>query len=294
VGIPGDQDAAVALAERLTLDQRSDGSVGGSPLRTAGTVLCLVDLDVPAGAVEEAAGFLLDLLEAQPGYARAVSVAPGELTQPCDLCGFFETYACRTDPAARRVGSAEMNALREIDPLIGPRAPVKAAATSARARVGPGSCYSWGLIPLAYITEALCRSGHADDPRLTPALNVLLGAQRRSGGWCRNPGGHPKCTLYAVRALAAHPDLRTGPQAEAALRCVARFPIRTFRFAYLDALARFEHPAAHSAMQHILSAVTRQQRPDGSFSGPCRVERAAAALLASRALGLPAPPEGNP
>ena len=42
---------------------------------------------------------------------------------------------------------------------------VRAVRKSTLDRVGPGSCYAWGLIPPCSAIEAVCRASHADDDR---------------------------------------------------------------------------------------------------------------------------------
>jgi hypothetical protein len=133
--------------------------------------------------------------------------------------------------------------------------------------------------------EALCRAGHADAPTLTPAANVLLGAQRASGGWCRNLGGHPSCTQHALRALAAHPQLRQSVYAEGALAFVAGSWQRASLFLTLQTVARFDSPSARELLTAMLAEAEARQRKNGSFGTPCPVERVAAVLRAQRVVG---------
>jgi hypothetical protein len=139
------------------------------------------------------------------------------------------------------------------------------------------------LIPLAYCIEALSRAGRGEDRRLQPALNALLGAQRDSGGWCRNLGGHPSCTIHAVRALGAHPALRTSRYAERALEFMRARGKPSFGL--MQAAAAFDFPVARQIVRDCLAAAARCQRRNGSFGGACAVERAAAVLTAIQALG---------
>jgi hypothetical protein len=153
-------------------------------------------------------------------------------------------------------------------------------------RSGPGSCYSWGLIPVAYTVEALCRAGYAQDQRLQPAINALLGAQRESGGWCRNPGGHPSCTIHAIRALGSHPELRRGENAEHALRFMRNSHVRrSDLFPVIQAMAKFDLPIAREFIRDALIALAPRQRKNGTFGDPCAVERVTAALVAQQAEG---------
>ena len=163
-------------------------------------------------------------------------------------------------------------------------------------RAGPSSCYAWGLIPLAYTVEALCRAGYAQDGRLQPALNALLGAQRESGGWCRNLAGSPACTLHTIRALGSHHGLRHSEGAERALafmRAAQRGALggtakRWWRgsnvFAALQAVAAFDSPIAREIIRDALEALVPRQRKNGTFGRPCRVERVTAVLVAVRAV----------
>lgn len=290
----GDEPAARALVNELSIAESREGLFADSPMKTAGLLNLLDDLCAGGteGLVSAGASYLVGVLESQPGYERARGVAPGSLRTPCDLAGFFGPYADRGRPEALARGAQEMNSYRQYEPLLGPKTPVRMARTSSLDRAGPASCYSWGLIPLCYTLEALCRAGYARDERLRPAINALLGAQRESGGWCRNLGGHPGCTPHALRALGAHPDLRYSPQAERALRFV--YTTAGLRagwrgaslFAMLQAVAAFDLPLAGEILRDALAALEGRQRKDGTFGGPCEVERVAAVLVAVRAIGL--------
>ena len=215
----GDVEVVRDLVCGLAGEQEADGSFAGSPMKTAGALNLLDDLS--ASGVEDviAAGvsYLFSVLRSQPGYDRAQDIVPGALTEPWDLCGFFGPYEDRGLPEVMAYGAREMNHYRQYEPLLGPKSTVRAERRSSLDRAGPASCYSWGLIPLAYVIEALCRAGHAEDDRLRPAIQALLGAQRKSGGWCRNLGGGQPCTIHPVRALGAHPKLRGSEYAERAL-----------------------------------------------------------------------------
>jgi hypothetical protein len=290
------------LEQRLAAQQGPEGSMSDSPIRTAGTLNLLDDLGATRSreTIQKAAGYLMALLASQPGYARAGNVRPASLTTPCDLCGFFGPYEARNEPARMAHGADEMNAFREYEPLTGPQSPVRRERRSSRDRAGPSSCYAWGLIPLSYTIEALCRAGYARDERLQPALNALLGAQRESGGWCRNLGGHTGCSIYAIRTLGAHPKLRKSPHAERAL-VFWRATLRGERgsdlqrwwrganlFAALQAAAAFDLPLAREIIQEALAAIAPRQRKNGTFGTPHRIERVAAVLMATARLA-PAP-----
>jgi len=175
-----------------------------------------------------------------------------------------------------------MNEYRVYEPLLGPKSPVRSERRSSLDRAGPSSCYAWGLIPLCYIIEALCRAGYAEDARLAPALNVLLGVQRQSGGWCRNLGGHPSCTLHALRALGAHPKLRESIYAEKALAFFRSSWSRVNLFAALRAVAAFDLPIAKETIHEILAILLPRQHSDGTFGAPCRIERVTAVLAACK------------
>ncbi len=205
VGLRREDDAASVqrLQRELAGSQLPDGSFDHSPMKTAGVLNLLADLraDDSAQTVGAAAGYLFNVLASQAGYRRARRVKPGSVPPPYDLCGFFGPIDDRWRADVLADGATEMNFYREYEPLLGPQSPVRGVRRSSLDRPGPGTCYAWGLVPLAYTTEALCRAGHANDRRLEPALNALLGVQRANGGWCGCGGGHPSCTTHAVRAL---------------------------------------------------------------------------------------------
>lgn len=284
----GDEASAEAVARELSESQLPDGSFEHSGLKTAGVLNLLSDLRANGtkGVTDAACEYLLTVLESQPGYGRAAKVKPGSLQTACDLCGFFGPYEARNDPEVVARGAREMNFYREYEPLLGPKSPVRHVRRSTLARVGPGSCYAWGLVPLAYTIEALCRSGRSRDARLRPAINALLGAQRPSGGWCRSLGGHPSCTIHSVRALSAHPRLRRSSYAHRALELMARSWQKVNPFAVAQAVAAFDSDIASGTIRQILAALAPRQRANGTFGSPCRIERVTAVLVAVRAIGL--------
>lgn len=296
LGLHHEDDGAFVhvLAGRLDAEQCKDGSFGSSPMRTAGTLNLLDDLRATETqeVIARGAGYLLSVLVSQPGYERARIIQPGSLTTPCDLCGFFGPYEARSKPERMAHGADEMNAYREYELLVGPKSPVRGERRSSLDRAGPSSCYAWGLIPLSYSIEALCRAGYARAERLQPALNALLGVQRESGGWCRNLGGHTGCSVHAIRALGTHPELRVSSHAERALgfwRATQQGErgsdlLRWWRganlFAALHATAAFDLPLAREIQGDVLAALAPRQRKNGTFGTPHRVERVAAVLAA--------------
>jgi hypothetical protein len=300
----GDLPAVRSLEREFAAAQAPDGSLEHSLLRTAGMLNLLDDLNAAHSdeTIARGAAYLLSVLQSQPGYRRATDIAPGSLATPCDLGGFFGPYETRGQPDVMASGAREMNAYREFEPLFGPKSPVREAPRSSRDRAGPSSCYAWGLLPLSYTIEALCRAGYARraeyarDERLQPAIQALLGAQRESGGWCRNLGGHPTCSLHAIRALGAHPELRQSQTAQRALRLLravqrgeqadtTRWWSGSNLFAALGAVAAFDLPLAHHILHDSLTTIAPSQRKNGTFGTPCRVERVGAVLLALRACG---------
>lgn len=294
-----DENVVDALRLQLEREQQADGSFEHSPMKTAG-VLNLLD-DLRGSGSEELIGagasYLMSVLEAQPGSERSKDVTPGSLRTPCDLCGFFGPYEARNRPEVLARGAREMNFYREYEPSLGPGSPVRGMRRSSLDRAGPTSCYSWGLMPLCYTMEALCRAGRARDERLQPAINVLLGAQRESGGWCRNLGGHPSCTIHAIRALGSHPELKRSEHAERALELMratqrgalggglARWWRGSTLFAVIQAMAAFELPTAREIIRDALEALAPRQRRNGTFGEPFRIERVVAVLVAARAVG---------
>jgi len=282
-----DADAVHALERDLAESQLKDGSFAQSPMKTAGLLNLLDDLRASDSEkqIARAASYLITLLESQPGYERARTVTPGNLRTPCDLCGFFGPYEDRASPEAMADGAREMNFYREYEPLLGPSKPVRTERRSSLDRAGPASCYSWGLIPLSYTVEALCRAGYAEDERLRPAINVLLGVQRESGGWCRNLGGHPTCTAHGFRWLGKHPQLRASEYATCALGFVRKNTKGSGIFPALQALASFPRSIAGQIIRELLADLAPRQRKNGTFGKPHQVEKIAAALIAARALG---------
>jgi hypothetical protein len=292
--VKGDEEAIAAAVRDLGARQCPDGSIEDSPLATAGALILLADLQAGAApVVAAAAAYLFSVLAAQPGSSSPTRVLPGKLDTPCDLGGFFGPYAERALPEALARGAREMNRYRVYEPLLGPGSPVRAERRSSRDRPGPGSCYAWGLIPLCYTVEALCRAGYGHDARLAPATDALLGAQRESGGWCRNLGGHPSCSMHAVRALGAHPALRESAHAGRALAFLQRTQASWAKgarlFAGAQAAAAFPLPVATPLLRDLLAAIAPRQQRNGTFGAPHRVERVAAALIAARAAGMPFP-----
>lgn len=288
LGMENDRDDEIrrSIVERLTDSQLPDGSFDHSPMKTAGTLCLLGDLRLRSvGVVSEAAEFLFNVFQSQPGYSRTIQVQPGALAKPCDLGGFFGPYEARNEPDALTYGAREMNFLREYEPILGPKSPVRAQRRSSRDRVGAGSCYAWGLAPLCYIIEALSCTGFHADHRLEPALSVLLGAQRESGGWCRNLAGHAKCTLYSLRAIGSHPELRVSTHAERALGFMHESWKQASLFPSLQAVARFDSTAAHVLLEKMISEAARKQRKSGTFGRPCQIERVTAVLAAQQSLG---------
>ena len=287
----GDEKTITSLLRRLSKAQLPNGSFEESPMKTAGVLNLLDDLRATESKslIARGASYLLSVLESQPGYERARKVKPGSLRTPCDLCGFFGPYEDRTLPEVLALGVREMNYYREYEPLLGPQSPVRDTRTASG-----GSCFAWGLIPLAYIIEALCRAGHADDARLRPAINALLGAQREGGGWCRSLGSGG-CTIHAIRALGAHPKLRRSKYADRALSHLQTTPdgpplgpqVRwggSHSFAVLQAVAGLDLRTARQMVEDALESAAQRQRKHGTFGDPHRVERVAAVLVAVRAI----------
>jgi hypothetical protein len=294
----GDAQAVCVLERELARDWLVDGSSGASTMGAAGVLNLLDDLRVTGSAelIAASASYLLSILQSQPGYEAARDVTPGGLRTPCDLCGFFGPYEDRSRPEVMAQGAREMNCYRQSEPLLGPKSPVRGVRRSSLDRAGPSSCYAWGLIPLAYVVESLCRAGYAHDERLQPAANALLGAQRESGGWCRNLAGSPECTIHAIRALGSHPDLRHSEGTERALmfmRAAQRGAldgkaVRWWRgsnlFAAIQAIAAFDSPVAREIIRDALEVLAERQRKNGTFGGPCRVERVTAVLVAAKSV----------
>ena len=286
IDLQDDADVVRALERDLAKSQSKDGSFAQSPMKTAGVLNLLDDLRAQDSEkpIARAASYLISLLESQPGYERACAVTPGSLRTPCDLCGFFGPYEDRAHPETMADGAREMNFYREYEPLLGPQKPVRPERRSSLDRAGPPSCYSWGLIPLSYTVEALCRAGYAEDERLQPAVNALLGVQRESGGWCRNLGGHPNCTAHGFRWLGRHPRLRESEYAVCALGFVHKKTKGNGIFPALQALASFPLSSVRGIIRQMLTELVPRQRKNGTFGKPHQIEKIAAALVAARLL----------
>lgn len=293
-----DEEAIRMLQIELARDQLGDGSFEQSPMKTAGVLNLLDDLKTTTSEtlIAPAVSYLISVLERQPTYEQARELTPGSLRTPCDLCGLFGPYEEHNRPEVLARGAREMNFYREYEPLLGPKSPIRRVRRSSLDRARPSSCYAWGLVPLCYTIEALSRAEHAYDERLRPAINVLLGAQRQSGGWCRNLAGHPDCTIHAIRALGAHPDLRHSAHADKALKFLhstqrgslghlARWWRGSKVFAAIQAIVAFDLPIAREIICDTLTTLVAHQRKNGTFGGPCRIERVTAVLVAMKALG---------
>ena len=299
-GLERDGDAAVvrSVARRFARSQHPNGSFEDSHMKTAAVTCLLGDLRGGRSGelIEAAATYLLSALEAQPGHEAAKRVKPGTLTQPFDLCGFFGPQGDRLKPDTLARNAREVNLSRKLEPLHGPKSPVKGVRKGSFDRPGPSTCYTWGMVPLCHTIEAACRAGHADDPRLKPAINALLGAQRENGGWCGcPPDGAPPCTTSALRALSAHPKLKRSKCAERGLalmhasqwwvtRRTKQPRIGSGFFATIEVIAAYDHATARDIIRNALTAIAPRQRRNGTFGTPCQVERVAAVICGLRAL----------
>ena len=108
---------------------------------------------------------------------------------------------------------------------------------------------------------------------------MLLGAQRDSGGWCRNLGGHPSCSAHGIRALGSHPDLRQSEYAERALGLMQKALKGVNLFVIVQAAAMFDLPVAREIISDALAILAPRQQKNGTFGSPCRIERVVAVLV---------------
>jgi hypothetical protein len=278
----GDDKTVRSLVKQFAADQEADGSFDGSLFKTAGRLNLLHDLraDGAEAIISLGAEYLFSVLQSQPGYTLAGGVLPGSLTTACDLCGFFGPYEARNEPEVMAQGAREMNYYRQYEPLMGPQSPVRTAPRSSYDRAGPSSCYAWGLIPLSYTIETLCRAGYTGDARLQPAVNALLGAQRESGGWCRNLGGHPGCTPHAIKALSVLPDLKESDISHRALSFIRGKLKGRSIFTVIQAAVAFNLPVARELILEELGKLVLKQRKNGTFGSPHSVERVTSVLVA--------------
>jgi hypothetical protein len=139
----------------------------------------------------------------------------------------------------------------------------------------------------AFAVAPLLELGAGDEPPVRAALQALR-RQYRGGKRCC-----ARCTANVLRALAASPDDQEGAAAVAGLEWLASIQRNAgwrvaggaeFYF-ILDAVARFDHPAAEHQVRAALPALRRLMQRDGGWGVACRAEKT---LVVCRALCRPA------
>lgn len=252
----GDSDLRTRLLTTLTEDLRHDGSVGGAALPTIWRAHELLDLggDTAGPALERVMSWVL-AQQGRPGAFGEGCAEPRHQHRACEhwLSGFFSPA-----PPDQRVA-----------PITFPNGKVFRAEPAARFAL---SCLA---------LHAAVRAGCADRAGVQAHL-VSLGRLEPEwekwgsyytpdlvasgvGGLAGAPPPHTVAAHRASAVVAAHqePD---GSWAQADI------------FHVLQALTWAGTDPARTALRRAAPALVRLQRPDGSFPGAAREERALIAL----------------
>jgi hypothetical protein len=134
----------------------------------------------------------------------------------------------------------------------------------------------------AFILAPLLELGAGPEPPVQMALQALR-RQYRGGKRCC-----ARCTANLLRALAASPADREGAAAAAGLEWLAaiqrnggwRVAGGAEYYFILDAVARFDHPAAERQVCAALPALRRLMQRDGGWGVACRAEKTLAVCRA--------------
>jgi hypothetical protein len=141
----------------------------------------------------------------------------------------------------------------------------------------------------AFVLAPLLQMGAGDEPAATRALTYLRSVYRGGKRCC------PRCTANLLRALAASPEDRESPPASAGIEWLASVQRgggwrnaggAPFYF-ILDALSRFDHPAADGQVRAALPLLRRLMHGDGGWGTAYRAEKS---LAVCRALCGPLSP----
>jgi hypothetical protein len=146
----------------------------------------------------------------------------------------------------------------------------------------------------AFVLAPLLELGAGSEPPVQAALQALR-RQYRGGKRCC-----ARCTANVLRALAASPADREGAAAAAGLEWLAAIQRNggwrvaggaEFYF-ILDAVGRFDHPAAERQLRTALPALRRLMQRDGGWGVACRAEKSLAVCraLCGRPHSRSAPP----
>ena len=247
------------LVSRLLEDTRADGSVGGAALPTIWRVHELLDLSVPGDdpGVRRVMGWVMGL-QGRPGAFGEGCAEPRHQHRACEhwLEGFFSPA-----PPEQRVA-----------PITFPNGKVFRAEPAARFAM---SCLA---------LRAAVRTGHQ---QAAAVQAHLIGLGRLESEWEKWGSYYtPDLVASGLAGLAA----ASAPHAAAAHRVGAMIaahqePDGSWAqgdlFHMLESLTWADSGAARTALRRAAPALIARQRPDGSFPGPAREERA---LIALRAL----------
>ncbi len=240
------QAAEEALIENLVRERRRqtrmDGSVDGSLVRTATTVVELLELDCPAdhAAIIRTLGYVLSR-QNQPGhFGEGCSPAAHEAKE-CRhaLRGFFSPGPRDDDLAPVQIGTA--------------------VVTDEEIARFAASCFALGAVLRAREERRVAVRAHVES---------LLGLEAlwdpASDRWS------PDARFFALGALAAAPfeyrrDIeRRLETAVANQQDDGQLP-GAHQVSALDALLRHAAPAAQRAVRHGARALVHRQQADGSF-----------------------------
>ena len=258
LGRPAEGDAELRdrLVDRLRGETRLDGSVGGAALPTIWRAHELIDLGHGGGAsgTLRVMGWVMSLA-GKPGAFGEGCAEPRHQHRACAhwLGGFFSPA-----PPEQRVA-----------PITFPSGKVFRAEAAARFAV---SCLA---------LRAAVRAGY----EAWPAIQAhLIGLGRLEGEWEKWGSYYtPDLVASGLTGLAG----ASAPHAVAAHRVSATIaahqePDGTWAqadlFHVLEALTWTATVPARTALRRALPALVQRQRPDGSFPGPAREERALIAL----------------
>lgn len=252
----GDADLRERLIEQLRGDTRSDGSVGGAALPTIWRAHELLDLGHggDASGTLRVMGWVMSLAGKAGAFGEGCA-EPRHHHRACEhwLSGFFSPA-----PPGHRVA-----------PITFPNGKVFRAEPAARFAL---SCLA---------LRAAVRAGYEARPTVQAHL---IGLGRLQGEWEKWGTYYtPDLVASGLAGLAG----ASSPHAIAAHRVSAAIaahqePDGTWAqaelFHVLEALTWAGTAPARTALRRAVPALLERQRPDGSFPGPAREERALIAL----------------
>lgn len=261
---PADAHTRAALVDRLRAETRLDGSLGGAALPTIWRAHELMDLghggDQP-GTVRTMSWVLS--LQGRPGAFGEGCSEERHRHRACEhfLGGFFSPA-----PPEQRVA-----------PITFPNGKVFRAEPAARFAVS------------ALALRASLRAGHAQRPAV---VEHLVGLGRLEQEWEKWGSYYtPDIVASGLAGLAdAPPPYNASSRRVSATIAAHQEPDGTWAqaelFHVVEALVWAGTDPARTALRRAAPALIERQRPDGSFAGAAREERAwigLRALLAARA-----------